>query len=645
MRPITDATKNLFRPLQIEDNDFLHLSLDDTQNRFIARTFSKIVRYDGDLVESFASYSARFRFFERFPERYSTNVYGQWLVPATDISVALIDALWPKNQLIFSGEEERTIFEYLRLTGKQKDALAERVANFRANGVVQAADSLHWSEEFPLAGYQQLGLQNSLGAEGYSLFMDKGTGKTAIVIARVCNESLLIDGMYRCLILCPKNVRMNWENEFVKFANVGGKVTVIRGNELERAKLLVDAMRKEDDCEYSVVVMSYDNLARTWSMFQMIEWDLAVLDESHYIKSPSTKRWKFAQKLRDRSKARMCLTGTPIANTPLDLYTQFEFLGKGWSGFSNWKAFRSFYGVFEDSGNGHERLVGCQNMPFLQERLARQSFVIRKEEALPDLPEKVYDVVEVEMSKKQREAYDSLATQLALEIENELDSDRPKQLLVNNVLTKLLRLAQITSGFITWDAVVDEDGRTLSPKAIEPFSPNCKLDGLLELLEGKGSNEKTIVWACWVHDILTIQKRLTEEGIGNVVYYGATSEKDREDAVWYFNNDPRVSVFVGNPVAGGTGLNLLGHPPGASEEDFPCCCNHEIFYSQNWSMTARSQSEDRAHRRGTRQNIRITDLCVPETIDEEIRMRVMDKHDTALRVSDIREMLNKLKEA
>jgi len=101
-------------------------------------------------------------------------------------------------------------------------------------------------------------------------------------------------------------------------------------------------------------------------------------------------------------------------------------------------------------------------------------------------------------------------------------------------------------------------------------------------------------------------------------------------------------VFIGNPAAGGTGLNLLGHPPTATEEECPSSCTHEIYYSQNWSPTARSQSEDRAHRRGTRNNVRITDLCIPETIDEEIRVRVMQKQDVALRVSDIRKILSNL---
>jgi len=528
MKPLSDATKKLFEPLRnLYEDDWLEIRLNDESDKFILRTFQLYETSDGEIRESYPSYTARKHFFYRFPERLQLHGCSSWQVPATDISVALIDALWPKDRMKFEGQETEILFEYLKLLGEQKDKFAETTARYKEEKVVPEKEGVEGHPFLPLADYQRTALVNSVNAEGYSLFMEQGTGKTPVVIARVCCESVNVEHQYRCLVLCPKNVRMNWEREFEKFATVDGKVTVIRGNELDRAKQLVEAMRKEQDCEYSVVVMSYDNLARTWPMVHMIEWDLAVLDESHYIKSPRTKRWKFAQKLRDTSKARMCLTGTPITNTPLDLYTQFEFLGKGWSGFSNWKSFRNFYGVFEQGYNGFEKLVGLQNLPWMQERLARQSFIVRKSEALPDLPDKVYDVFEVEMTPIQKEVYNKVATELALEIENELDSGKPKQLLINNILTQLLRLAQITSGFIVWDSPLDSEGVPIGDKEIESLTPNPKLDGLVELLKNKSPNDKTLVWACWVHDIERIKERLDYEGIGCVTYYGSSSDADR----------------------------------------------------------------------------------------------------------------------
>jgi len=110
-------------------------------------------------------------------------------------------------------------------------------------------------------------------------------------------------------------------------------------------------------------------------------------------------------------------------------------------------------------------------------------------------------------------------------------------------------------------------------------------------------------------------------------------------------------VFIGNPAAGGTGLNLIGYPPegheiyerlGKTPDDWETNCNHVIYYSQDWSMVKRSQSEKRAHRRGTRAPVRVTDLVVPNTVDTEIREAVLDKTRNALEIGDLRRILERL---
>ncbi len=209
---------------------------------------------------------------------------------------------------------------------------------------------------------------------------------------------------------------------------------------------------------------------------------------------------------------------------------------------------------------------------------------------------------------------------------------------MQNVLTKLLRLAQITSGFVKWDAVHEVDGTVLHAAEIEQFTPNPKIDALVEAVREMPQDEKMIVWCCFVNDIKAISKRFEEEGIEHVLYYGATKEADREASVSAFNGRRSCRVFVGNAAAGGTGLNLLGYPPGR-EDEYETDATETIYYSQNWSPTQRWQSGDRNHRRGTRRQVRERDLCVPGTIDEEIRTRVMQKRTVAMAVSDIREIL------
>lgn len=770
MKALTQATKRLLAPIAFSKADRLLVDVDEDARRFVAEFYQATP----DGKKGWPSYHVQRTFLGRIPERKQLDGGCRWLLGATDLTATIIDAVWPKDQIEFT-PEARIFFDYLLATMTGSIENAERVARYKESKEVPKHDiELH--PEFPLSPYQQVAAVNSCRAEGYNLFMEQGTGKTPIVIARVCNEArqlregradmvayrkseamirarwetaiskmkaeareeveaaihrkkakletaakkraekmhvrleyegtadLLLakareavrqaeqwlsrrireigremrrlrvaaearsdqlvaaeedrmradcrreldrivvkrkpgeERMYRALIVVPNNLRLNWYREFEKFATKTGNVTVIRGGEIERAKLFIDAFTPDDDCLYTAVVVSYESFIRMWNQLRLVEWDLAVLDEGHYIKSQHTKRYKFALKLRQCSRQRMLLTGTPITNTPLDLYTQFEFLGEGMSGFHTWKAFREFYGVYKPTGEGYERLVGCQNMPFMQERLARLSFIIRKEEALPDLPDKVYDVYEVEMTARQREIYERVAAELVAEIESDLARSENRAITVTNILTKLLRLAQITSGFVTYDAQVTDDGELISPKEIERLDPNPKLEALVDLLKEKGPKQKTLVWACWVQDIRSVAARLRVEGIDCVTFYGGTKEADRVEAERRFNYDPKCQVFIGNPTAGGVGLNLLGYPP-TNGEAYETNCDHEIYFSQNWSPTARSQSEARAHRRGTRTNVRITDLCVPETIDEEIRARVMKKRLVAYQIADVREIL------
>jgi DNA repair protein RAD16 len=128
---------------------------------------------------------------------------------------------------------------------------------------------------------------------------------------------------------------------------------------------------------------------------------------------------------------------------------------------------------------------------------------------------------------------------------------------------------------------------------------------------------------------------LTADGIDCVSFYGKTSDEQRKEAERRFNEDPNCKVFLGTS-AGGTGLNLLGYKPHCPD-DYTTNADHVIYYSQNWSP--RTQMEDRNHRKGTRCNVRYTDLVVPKTIDEEIRARVIGKKIHALEVGDIREIL------
>jgi SNF2 family DNA or RNA helicase len=641
MRALSDATAGLLEPVKLKPHDRLSLSLEPDGKHFRAKVSA--ARVNGH--REWPSAAARSTWLERVPERrqLKSTYDEEWLLAATDYTAVVVDAVWPRDQLELD-PAAKSMMDLLLLGTTAQDQVAEAYALFKSVGLLPpGAAELEQHPELPLEPYQQAALWMSMRSEGYNLFMEQGTGKTPVVVARVMNECQRVwaefGRAHRTIVVCPKAVRLNWCREFQRFCTRPGKVCAIRGGAVARAGQLIEALVDEPGCEYTVCVMSYEGLKGTWDFLEHVDWDLGVLDEAHYAKRPMTSRSQYTRKLRDKCRRRMCLTGTPISNTPLDLYALFEFLSEGGSGFQSWKAFKDFYGVFDQTGDGYAKLVGIQNLPFMKERLTRTAFIVTKKEALPWLPDKVFDVMEAEMSTAQQDAYDSLAKELAYSVEDQLDRSGNKAITIQNVLTQLLRLAQITCGFIKWDAVIDEaTGEVLREARLEYF-PECpKLETLVECLREKGPDEKTIVWSCFVPTIRQVSERLTAEGIRHVTYWGETTEEAREEAERQFNCEPECRVFLGNQGAGGTGLNLLGYPPHEGD-GVTTDCNHHIYYAVDWSFIKRDQSGSRNHRRGTRVQVRETDLVVPESIDEDIRVRVGEKKLLAMEVSDVREIL------
>jgi len=652
LEPLCDSTRKLLRPVSLQLNDYLEIDIDKEGKRFILNFYALIKDWSNptELKRRGPSWSVR-HFVKRIPERkqvQSEHLCETYVVGGTDFSAIIIHSLWPKDRLEFRTDEAKFFFEFLLTRFFSQTEKAKIKASYKINKELP-----EMPEDFidhpirPLMSFQKVAVAASVSNDD-NLWMEQGTGKTPIIISRICYEAHRVykkeKRMYSALIIVPNCVRMNWHNKFIDFAVHSGKLTVLRGCQLTRIKLLVEAFKTEENCEYTVVIGSYDTIINSWAAIRMIEWDFCGIDEAHMIKSPTTKRWKILKELRDLSKNRAGLTGTPIANNLFDAWTQLEWLGEGLSGFMTFKGFKSYYGKFVKSQDGQRDILnGYNNLPILQERFTRLCFMITRAEAMPELPKKTYDIYEVEMSKQQREFYTQLQTQLAIEIEAELKSDTNKQLTANHILTKLLRLSQITSGYLKWDDQVTTEGEIEVGK-IEYIKVNPKLEALIEILKNKRPEEKTIVWTNWVPAIKFISQRLLEEKIEHVVYYGGTSEKDRIEAERRYNQEASCRVWLSNPTAGGVGLDLWGHIPEwvGTSKDHGCNTTQEIYYSQDWSMIKRTQSEDRAVRRGTRVSVQITDLIIPKTIDEEIACRVLDKKMTAMQLQDVRSIFQRI---
>lgn len=660
LEPLCAATQSVLKPISWLQNEFILIDTDDEIKRFIVRPvrasastelspedkwFIHPVTGDTLYERGSANMGAMRMLMRRIPEKQELG-FGKWRVAGTDFS-ALVLKHSSQDNLVFLSESAENLFNFLVLRFFAQTSTAIKVANFKANGELPTIPKDYVNHpELPLADYQLSAMLSSVNKESYALFMEQGTGKTAVSVARINLEGSrkrgYNKGMYRALIVCPKQVRRNWENEFERFSTIPGKVSLIAGGRSKRVRSLLDGIREEDDCAWSACVMSVDSVDSTWDSIRIIPWDLVVLDESHYIKNPNSRRFKVMKLFRElnNGNSRMILTGTPVANNLFDLWAQLEFLGEGLSGFMSFKNFKNFHGVFNKSGQGFDVLVGTKGIPLIQERLSRISYIIKKSEANLKLPDKVYDLYEVEMTPKQTKIYSDLATKLATEIEEILESGTNKSVVIEHILTKLLRLAQVTSGHIKWD-------ETLHPEQIDDaLNPKAKavLDMVLE--EGRDPNGKTLVWCCFDEDIRIVSDYLHKAGVNHVGYKQQIHPEYRvsssDEAERKFNCDKNCKVFLANPASGGTGLNLFGYDRN-NEDQYETYTDHEIFFSSNWSAVQRSQAEDRAHRRGTRCNVRITDLIVPDTIDEEIRRRVKSKLQAAATIQDIRGILDCLK--
>lgn len=682
LEPLSKATKTKFKKLDFKERDYCLVWLNKKRDRFIVELQAlkpihhepnssmhqevdvevKLEKIGSEDWENMKPSWNSSMLFNRIPEKtwlgkHSWEKKYRYTCAVTDFTALVIHASVPKDKLLFRARhdlpeatEAKLMFESLLKRFAAQGIRSGKLSDWKLNGNSQEMPK-SWREhkELPLADYQKQACLFGYKHEGTALFMDRGTGKTATVIQRICQDALDQSAMLRVLVVCPNQVRLNWENEIQRFSVCPGKVTVMRGGQVKRVKSLIQAVKTEADCKFSVLVAGYDSVVNTCDEIEKVPWDLVICDESHFFKSPKTHRWGALKRIRDISKNRMILTGTPVGNSPMDLWSQLEFLGDGCSGFQDYKTFKSFHGKWvkgsaSDGRQGIEKLVGLKNIPLLQERLTRLSVQISKAEAGLNLPDKVYEIREVEMTKKQADIYKKIATELAIEIENKLTGD-VNQMVIQNILTQLLRLAQITSGHIVWDEVRDPEGEEiLSPRKVEQIDKqNPKVEAVLDMLkEEEDKNSKFIIWCSFVPDIKILSQVLELNEVRHECYYGGTPQSKRDNIVESFNKDPELRVLVCNPQTAGEGLNLLGYDY-ENPDNSSTYTGHEIFFSQNWSAILRGQAEDRAHRRGTRMPVTITDLQVPGTIDEEIRERVNSKREMSTTVLDVTEILQSLK--
>jgi SNF2 family DNA or RNA helicase len=292
-----------------------------------------------------------------------------------------------------------------------------------------------------------------------------------------------------------------------------------------------------------------------------------------------------------------------VTKSPLDLYSQCEFLGPDCLNASSYYAFQARYAILVERRmptHTFKQIVGYRRLDELQEKLDAFAFRVTKEECL-DLPDKVYTRRDVELTDEQRKAYDQMKFMALAQIDGELMS-------TNNALTQLMRLHQIVCGHGKFD-----DGQEFD-------LPSNRITELMGCLSE--TNSKVIIWANYRKDIEKIKHAIQKEyGMTSVAtYFGDTEAEERQNIVTRFQDpDDDLRFFVGNPRTGGYGLTLTA-------------ATVVIYYSNSFDLEVRLQSEDRAHRIGQTSKVTYIDLITPDTVDEHIVKALRNKINIASEV-------------
>ena len=449
--------------------------------------------------------------------------------------------------------------------------------------------------------HQRNALNESAEKTQWAYFMEMGTGKTKVTIDNMA-YLFLQRKIMAALVIAPKSVYTNWESEIETHMPNVIKYKTYKWN-IDKPK---DYHALSQFKDLKIFLINVEALSTKRGFDACVDYlrenklNFVVLDESTTIKNRSAKRTKNILALQRLSHMRRILTGSPITKSPLDLYTQCQFLSPELLGFSSYLAFRNRYAEMTDIPVGSGRFISVpkyyKRLEELEQKLKQFATRIRKDQCL-DLKPKVRQKRYIELEGESKKIYEKLRTNALAIVEDSTIS-------FSNKLTEIIKLHQVCNGFTK-----NDDGEILTLH-------KSKINALDEILEE--TDGKVIVWANYLYNIHEIIKFLEDKyGKESVVsIYGDIDVQKRKEAVDRIQTDSKTRFLVGNPTTGGFGLTLTA-------------VNTVIYYSNNYNLEVRMQSEDRAHRMGQKGTVVYIDIVAKGTLDEAIMKSLTSKGQIA----------------
>jgi SNF2 family DNA or RNA helicase len=419
-----------------------------------------------------------------------------------------------------------------------------------------------------------------------------GCGKSMVAVKLIEEAGATVS-----IILAPKSVVKNvWVGEFAKHSVQPVLVAALyKGTAKQKAKGAQEAIALgAAQGKPVVIVVAYQSAWRSafadWALGR--QWDMAVLDESHKIKAPGGKTAQFCAKLGLISKRRLALTGTPMPHGPLDVYAQYRFLDPGIFG-TNYSRFKQTYAKVHKLAGGGEIVQGYQSLDELKAKMYSIAFRVRSKDVL-DLPPIQHITRTCVLSKAGAKVYMDLKKEAVAE----LDSG---EVTAENALTKLLRLQQVTGGFVTTD------------EGEEVAVCTAKADLLADTLEDIAPAEPVVVFARFSHDLRQVSAAAEAAGrpyfeLSGRIDQVAEWKKAARAAMKLAEQDKEaVAPVIGVQIqAGGAGIDLTE-------------ARYALYYSKGFNMGDYEQSLARCHRPGQTRLTYVIHLQAEGTVDDKER--------------------------
>ena len=446
--------------------------------------------------------------------------------------------------------------------------------------------------------HQLDGIRFGLNHDRFLLCDDQGLGKTLQIIDLV---ECLGDKVQKALIICGVNsLKYNWREEVSKHSNEKGYVLGTRyrknGKEyLGSTKDKINDLSNLPDHKY--IITNIETLRLGAKKIGKYEYDfpiankikelcndgtigLIAFDECHRAKDSTSLQGKAM--LEISAPHMIAMSGTPLMNSPIDLYFPIK-----WLGYENHSLFEFKRHYCRLGGYNDAEIMGYKNLDELRS-LVDQIMLRRLKTEVLDLPDKIEKLEYVEMSSKQSKLY--------LEVQQNTKTLIHQIRMSNNPLSMLLRLRQVTG----WCGIIDES-----------IQESAKMQRMIELVEDiVSNNQKAIIFSNWTSITEVAIKLLSKYNPAYIT--GDVKQEERMNEVDRFQNDERCKVIVGTIGAMGTGLTLTS-------------AQNVIFLDEPWTKALKNQAEDRAHRIGTKGTVSIITLMCKDTIDDRIHDLIVKK--------------------